>query len=262
MNLKKINQHFYYLIVIFFFLLLSSCNTQEEEVVNINELLTAGAVTEITNAYPDFKLTLVSEENANVDVKYGDKFMRIYGVENDEKRLEMASWILQYLENPNKKEADKANQSLTLEAKFEKFIENIKTNNPDFDYEWVALGKGNVEREFRERSLFIKGIDDDESKEKIAAGIFEYQNAISRAKREAYNNLAPTEKMEAFVERIKSRNPDFDYKWVGLGEGNTEIAYGDNSLLITGVESSKGEIANGILRIQKEIDKLSTGEQK
>ncbi len=261
MNLKKTNQNFYYLILIFSFLILISCNTQEE-VVNINELLTEGAVTEIINAYPDFKVSLVVEKNSNVDVKFGDKFIRIDGVDNDEKRIEMATWILQYLENPNKKEADKAKQNLTLEAKFKKFIEKIKSNNPNFDYEWVELGKGNVKREYRERSLFIKGIDDEGSKEEIAAGIFEFQRAINRAQREAYNNLPPKEKMEAFVERLKSRYPDFDYKWVGLGEGNTEIEYGDNSLLIIGVERSKGEIANEIFKIQKEIDKLSTGEQK
>lgn len=191
MNLRKIFKHFYLFFLSVSFLLLCSCNTQKKEVVNLDELLPEGAITEITHGHPDFKVTFVAEKNANVSVKFGEKYMRVDGIEDEEIRERMAKYVLQYLENPNKKEEDKA-------------------------------------------------------------------------KREAYKKLPPKEKMERFIERMKSHYPDFDYEWVGLGEGNVKVEYGDNSLIIKGVEDdgAKEEIAYGVIQIQKEIDKLSTGEQE
>jgi len=184
MDLKKINQSFNYLYLVFSFLLLFSCNTQKEEVVNLDELLPEGAMTEITYVHPDFKVTLVTEKNANVSVKFGEKFMRLEGVEDEEDREELASWVLQYLENPNKEEEDKAKEEayekLSPKEKMERFIERIKTDFPDFEYEWVGLGEGNVEVEYGDNSLIIKGVDDEADKLEIANGIIEFQIGIDK----------------------------------------------------------------------------------
>lgn len=136
-------------------------------------------------------VTLVTEKNANVSVMFDEKHMRVDGIEDDEVREKLAKYVLQYLENPNKKEED-------------------------------------------------------------------------RAKKGAYENLPPKGKMASFVERMKSHYPNFDYEWVGIEEGNVKAEYGDNSQIIKGVEEdgAKEEIANGIIQIQKGIDKLSTGEQE
>lgn len=162
-----------------------------EEVVNLAELLPEGAISELAQGHPDLKVALVTEKNANVNAKYGEKHIRIDGIEDDQIRERIAIYILQYIENPNKKEEDKA-------------------------------------------------------------------------KREVYDNLQPKEKMDRFIERMKVNYPDFEYEWVGPGEGNVKVEYGDNTLVIKGVEDdgSKEEIAHGIIRIQKDIDQLSTGEQE
>ncbi len=162
-----------------------------EEVLNLTELLPEGAISELAQGHPDLKVSLVTEKNANVNAKYGEKHIRVDGIEDDQIRERIAIYILQYIENPNKKEEDKA-------------------------------------------------------------------------KREVYNNLPPKEKMDRFIERMKVNYPDFEYEWVGAGEGNVKVEYGDNSLVIKGVEDdgSKEEIAHGIIRIQKDIDQLSTGEQE
>jgi hypothetical protein len=177
------------LILIFPFSACQKAQT-EEEIVQISEILPEGAVAEITYGHPDFRVTLVDESEANVSVKFGDRSIHVDGVEDQTKREKLAAYVLQYLENPNKKAEDKAKQ-------------------------------------------------------------------------EAYKKLPPKEKMIAFVERMKGHYPDFDYKWVGLNEGNVKLEYGDNSILIKGVENegAREEIAHGLMQIQKEIDALG-GEDK
>ena len=85
-----------------------------------------------------------------------------------------------------------------------------------------------------------------------------------KAKKETYENLSPRDKMKSFVERMKSHYPQFDYEWVGLDEGNVDIIYGDNSIIIEGVseDGAKKEIGNALMRLQKEIDEITAGEQK
>jgi len=116
-------------------------------------------------------------------VLFGDKVLKITGIEDDERRIRTAKYILQYLENPNKAEEDKL-------------------------------------------------------------------------KREAYEKLPPIEKLADLLKRIRKNHPDFDYEWVGINEGNVEASYGDNSLLITGVNEGVGleEFAHGNIRLQKQID--------
>lgn len=161
----------------------------KEEIVDIAGILPERGVAEITHGYPDFRFVFVDEGEANVSLQFEDKFIRIDGVEDEAVRERLSAFVLEYLENPNKIAEDKA-------------------------------------------------------------------------KREAYyNKLPPKEKMAGFVRRLKLRYPDFDYEWVGLGEGNVKLEYGDNSLFITGVddEGAREEIAHRLRRIQKEIDVL--GEQ-
>jgi len=162
-----------------------SCNTQmNEEEIDINNVLSENSMVELTRMYPEIKVFFVDEDNANVSVKYIDRNLRLEGIENEGSREEIANYLVQHLENPNKRN-------------------EIKT------------------------------------------------------RKEAYNNLPPREKMNNLTSRIQLRYPDFDYKWVGLGEGNVGIDYGDNSLIIYGIEDkgNLGEIANAVTKIQKEIDK-------
>lgn len=178
------------LIFVFSFAACQNAKT-EEEIIQIGEILPEGAVAEITYGHSEFRIAFVGEDDANVSVKFGDRSLRIDGVEDQIQREKLAAFVLQYLENPNKEEEDKA-------------------------------------------------------------------------KRDAYNKLPPREKMAAFVERMKENYPDFDYKWVSLDEGNVKLEYGDNSLLITGIENegAREEIAHGVMQIQKEIDALGEGDKK
>jgi len=83
---------------------------------------------------------------------------------------------------------------------------------------------------------------------------FQIKKAEDKAKKEAYEKLPPKEKMADLIKKVKERNPNFEYKWIGLGEGNTKVEYGDNSLIITGIEHEGAgeEMAHAIYRIQKE----------
>ncbi len=164
---------------------------QQGQPVDLPALLPEGAMQEITHGNPDFKVTIVPRKGDNADVAFGQNYIRVDGVKDDALRERLAKYVLQYLENPNKKAEDKA-------------------------------------------------------------------------KRDAYAKLPPEEKMKQFVERMRKHYPDFDYKWVHLGEGNTDIEYGDNGLTLIGVEKpgSKSEIAHAIFRLQKEIDKHHKEEQK
>lgn len=193
MVLQKANKVAFLFFISALLLIFSGCNINQPkgEEVNIDEILPKGAVTEITSAHPGFKVTLVEEEeNANVSLTANGKFIRIDGIEEDERREKMAKYVIQYIENPNKKEED-------------------------------------------------------------------------AAKKKAFNELPPKEKLVSFVKRMEGHYPGFDYKWVSLGEGNVKVEYGDNSLVISGVENdgAREEIAHGIMRFQKEIDKMNKGEQ-
>ena len=128
MEMKKIFKNVNLLVFIFSFLLLCFCNTRNKEVINLDELLPGGAIIEITNGHPDFKVTFVAEKNANVAVKFGEKFMRVDGIEDEEVR-----------------------------EKMKRFVERLKTHYPDLEYEWVALDEGNVKVEYGDNSLIIKG---------------------------------------------------------------------------------------------------------
>lgn len=158
---------------------------EAREVVEIDGLLPDGAFVEITNAYPEMTVSIVEEGEANTAVTFGERFLRIEGIEEADARERIAGYIVQFLENPNKREED-------------------------------------------------------------------------RSAREAYEALPPTEKLEALLERITDRHPDFAYEWTGLGEGNVEAEYGDNSLLISGIDGdgAREEWAHAIIQIQKEIDAL------
>ena len=191
MNHKKSITQVSLILAVSLMIILSACNSQKEEVVNLDEVIPNGTQNEWLHAYPDLKITLVAEKQANVDAMFEDRNIRIDGVEDQDVRGRFVRYVLKYLEDPEKKERDKA-------------------------------------------------------------------------EREAYNNLPPGEKMEQFIERMKVNYPDFSYEWVGLDKGNTRVQYGDNSLIIEGVESdgARQEIGHAIMRLQKEIDTLRTGEQE
>lgn len=181
MNSCKIPKHFYLFFLSIPFLL-CSCSMQKEEVVNLDELLPKGAIAEITQAHSDFEVTLVAEENANVTVKFGERYMRVDGIEDAEIRERMAKFVLRYLENPNKVEEDKEKrevyQNLPPKEKLERFIERMRSHYPDFTYQWVGLGEGNVKVEYGDNSLLIKGIEDGGTIEEIAQGLIQIQKDI------------------------------------------------------------------------------------
>jgi len=184
MNSSKIPKHFYLFFLSIPFLLLCSCSMQKEDVINLDELLPKGAIAEITQAHSDFEVTLVAEENANVTVKFGERYMRVDGIEDAEIRERMAKFVLQYLENANKVEEDKEKrevyQNLPPKEKLERFIERMRSHYPEFDYQWVGLGEGNVKVEYGDNSLLIKGIDDGGTKEEIAHGLIQIQKDIDK----------------------------------------------------------------------------------
>lgn len=88
---------------------------------------------------------------------------------------------------------------------------------------------------------------------------------IDRRERDDYGerDIHPREKLAAFIKQIKERYPGFDYQWTGLEEGNVNVGYGDNSLLISGVEydGKREEIASRIITLQKDVDKLGQGDE-
>ena len=88
---------------------------------------------------------------------------------------------------------------------------------------------------------------------------------IDRRERDDYGerDIHPREKLAAFIKQIKERYPGFDYQWTGLEEGNVNVGYGDNSLLISGVEydGKREEIASRIITLQKAVDKLGQGDE-
>ena len=151
----------------------------------------------------------------------------------------------------------------------ENVYKEITSGHPDFKVILVTEKDANVAVQFGEKHLQVAGIEDEALRERLANLIIEYldnpnKKAEKKAQQEAYEALPPQEKMAQLVERIKSRHPEFSYEWVGLEEGNTKIVYIDNGLIVNGVddEGTREEIAQGVYRIQQEIDKESKGEQE
>jgi hypothetical protein len=109
--------------------------------------------------------------------------------------------------------------------------------------------------------LEVSGVDDPERQVRFANFIAGYLNdpelkARQIAERAAHDALPPGQKLDALLVRLRERLPDLDYEWVKADEGNTGVLYGDNGLLLTGVEGEGqlAEIGNAILRLQREID--------
>jgi len=80
-------------------------------------------------------------------VTFGEQFLRIEGIEEADARERIAGYIVQFLENPNKREEDRAvreaYEALPPIEKLAALIERITDRHPDFAYEWTALGEGN-----------------------------------------------------------------------------------------------------------------------
>lgn len=285
-----------------------------QEKVNINAILPEGAIAEITNAYPDFKVTVVpKKKDANTSVKYRNAFLRVDGVESQETRERMAKYVLQYLENPNKRVEDRKRredyEALPPKEKLANLKERIIDRHPNFTYEWVRYEKANVKARLGERGLLISGVENPGAMEEWANAIVQIHKEINKERKgkgrmyedelrelemvigelrielaEARLHMAelrrermrkemgegrqeqdmpPLKLREQFIQRIKLRYPNFSYKWVGLGQGNTEAIYGDNAILIKGIEEMevRHEIGMKLISIQKQIDKQGQGEE-
>jgi len=119
------------------------------------------------------------------------------------------------------------------------------------------------------RYLELTGIEEDERRDRTATWIAGYLNDPEKRDREAreraeYDALPAADKLAAFVVRMEGNYPGFDYEWTTLEGGNSFVEYGDNGLLLTGVEDegARREIGNYIYRLQQEIDAGQTGEQE
>lgn len=178
---RSVQQGKLFLLVLLLFSL-SGCGAPEEEAVDLHQLLPEGAVTEITHGHPDFAVKLVSEEGANVSATFGEQFLRVEGVEDEELRERLAVYVVKYIENPNRKEEERARREaykkLPPKEKMKSFVERMRSHYPDFDYEWTRLGEGNVKVEYGDNSLLIKGVPKDGAKEEIAHGIMRIQKEI------------------------------------------------------------------------------------
>lgn len=146
-------------------------------------------------------------------------------------------------------------------------MQEITFAHPNFSAQLVS--ESDIGVAFEDRFLVISGIEDEAALEQMTEYVLSYlvdpdKKANQSRAREEYQNLPPREKMDAFVERIRRRSPDFDYEWVGADEGNVDLVYGDNSLIISGVENEGAmqEIAHGLRNIQELIDAEATGEHE
>ena len=63
---------------------------------------------------------------------------------------------------------------------------------------------------------------------------------------------------------MKKHHPEFKYKWTALGKESGKAEYGDNGLIISGIKNdgAREELAQGIMQLQKKIDKNSKEQQK
>ena len=156
--------------------------------VQIEEILPENAVKEITHGHPDFQLILVSESDANVSTKFGDRHMRVEGVEDAELRERLAGFVLRYLENPNKAEEDRRKreeyEKLPPREKMNAFVERMKGHYPDFDYEWVGLDEGNTKVEYIDNGLIIRGVEDEGAREEIGHAIYRLQKELDAVSRQ------------------------------------------------------------------------------
>jgi len=96
----------------------------------------------------------------------------------------MAKYLLQYLENPNKKAEDQsrreAYEKLPAKEKMNQLVEKVKKQYPDFDYKWVGVKKGNVKAKYGDNSLFISGIENEGAREEYAHTIIHIQMDIDK----------------------------------------------------------------------------------
>jgi len=103
-HIKKINVIFTATIIIVF----CSCSSLKEAAINLDGVIPNGTNNDWLQAYPDLKLTIVEEEQANVEVMYGEKRLRVDGVQDQDVRVKFAGYVVKYLEDPEKKDRDKA----------------------------------------------------------------------------------------------------------------------------------------------------------
>jgi len=301
-------------------LFLFSLGSNAQENVNLKKLLPEEAIAELFNAYPDLKVTQVGKKkDANTSVEYRNTYLRIDGIKNQETRDRIAQYVVQYLENPNKRIEDRKKrddyEALHPEKKMAMLKERIIDQNPNFKYEWVHPELANVKAKYGERGLNISGIENEGEREEWAYAIVqlhkemeevgregerrtheergdyemeiaelrlelaearlhlaEMRNELRRRgrdererelRRERETEIPPKQMREQFIERMKKHYPKFGYEWVGRRQGNVEAVYGDNSLIIKGVEDAgaRHEIAVHLINLQKRIDKEGQGEE-
>lgn len=284
-------------------LFLSSLSGIAQENVKLKKLLPEGALTEINHAYPNFKVFIVPAGQGNTEVIFEDHVLRVDGIEDMKTRVRMAKYVLQYIENPNKRVEDRKRRedynALPPRAKMEQLMERIVDRYPGFKYKWVGYDDANMKVKYGERGMYISGVEHPPALEEWAHAIVQLQkeidetggelemhiaelqlelaearlhlaelrresNRFERREREPEIDKPPKKQMEQFIQKMKEHYPKFSYKWVNLKKGNVEAAYGDNSLIIRGVEDTgaRHEIAQHLINIQKQIDKLNKGEGK
>ena len=165
-------------------------------------------------------------------VKYGELGLYISGVEHPPALEEWAHAIVRI-----QKEIDKGGGEKYILRKREKQIERHPT----------------------ELEMHIAELEVELAEARLKLARLRARNQLDRKERKSESEADPRRELERFVGKMKEHYPKFSYKWVGMREGNVEAAYGDNSLVIKGVEDggARHEIAVHLISLQKKIDKLS-----
>lgn len=235
MKFTRISTRISILVLTMFFLFNFTSLAQEK--VNLKALLPESAVKELFNAYPNLKVTQVGKKkDGNTSAVYRNTYLLIDGVENKEARERLAKYFIEYLENPNKRIEDRRRHE---ERRFQEELREME------------MEMAELRLELAEARLHLAELRADRMRKEVR-------------ERRPEREIPSKEKLNQLIKRIKSRSPNFSYKWVGLEKGNVKAKYGDNSLIIKGIEGEKNreEIAGALIRIQKQIDKSGAGKKE
>lgn len=159
---------------------LSACTAAAPEYVDISNVLHDGAVSEITNAYPEFQVKLVAESKS--DIQVGERFLEVEGIEDAEIADRLGRFVASYLNDPERREREvrerTENAALPPREKMNNLVDRIRVNNPDFTYEWVGAEEGNTRVIYGDNGLRMDGIDNDGAREEWGHAIWRIQEQI------------------------------------------------------------------------------------
>ena len=160
-----------------------------DEVVDLHEVLPANAVEDLLPRYPGIAVALVAQDDANVEVRYGERYVRVDGIEDEGQRAEFAQYVVQLLENPALKAEHEARaqawHDMSGREQLEDVLRRMRERYEGFDYQWTSGGQpGNVEAMYKDNGIIIEGVDDPLMREEIAVGIIQAQQKLDAEERQ------------------------------------------------------------------------------